>query len=62
MDFMTQRPEWNGMDAILVAINQFSKLTKMAPTKTIVRTFDLMKLFFNMVGQVSRDAVIYRKR
>ncbi len=47
MDFMTQLPEWNGMDAILVVVNRFSKLAKMAPTKTII-TFNLAKLFFNM--------------
>jgi hypothetical protein len=33
MDFMMQLPEWNGMDAILVLINQFSKLAKMAPNQ-----------------------------
>jgi hypothetical protein len=36
------------MDAILVVVNQFSKLAKMAPTKTIATTFDLAKLFFDM--------------
>ncbi len=48
MDFMTQLPKWNGMDAILVVVNQFCKLAKMAPTKTITTTFDLVKLFFDM--------------
>ncbi len=36
------------MDAILVVIDQFSKLAKMAPIKTIVTTFNLVKMFFNM--------------
>jgi len=48
MDFMTQLPEWIGMDAILVVVNRFSKLVKMAPTKMIVTTFNSAKLFFNM--------------
>ncbi len=42
MDFMTQLPEW--MDAILVVVDRFSKLAKMAPTKTITIIFDLVKL------------------
>jgi hypothetical protein len=45
---MTQLPEWNGMDAILVVVDQFSKLAKMTLTKTIVTTFDWTKLFFHM--------------
>jgi hypothetical protein len=36
------------MDAILVVINQFSKMVKMAPTKMIATTFNLAKLFFDM--------------
>ncbi len=48
MDFMTQLPKWNGMDAILVVVNQFSKLPKMVPIKTIIITCDLVKLFFDM--------------
>jgi hypothetical protein len=48
MDFMNQLFKWNGMDAILVLVDQFSKLAKMALTKTIVTTFDETKLFFNM--------------
>jgi len=40
MDFMTQLPKWNGMDAILVVVNWFSKLAKMVPTKTIAATFE----------------------
>jgi hypothetical protein len=35
------------MDAILVVVDQFYKLAKMAPTKTIA-TFDSAKLFFDM--------------
>jgi hypothetical protein len=34
MDFMTQPPKWNRMDAILVIVDQFSKLVKMVPPKT----------------------------
>jgi hypothetical protein len=48
MDFMTHLLEWNGMDAILVVVNQFRKLAKMAPIKTIATTFDSTKLFFDM--------------
>jgi hypothetical protein len=47
MDFMTQLPKWNGMDAILVVVDKFSKLAKVAPIKMIT-TFDSAKLFFNM--------------
>jgi hypothetical protein len=36
------------MDAILMVINQLAKLAKMAPTKIIVTTFNLMKLLFDM--------------
>jgi hypothetical protein len=39
--------EWD-MDAIFMVVDQFSKLAKMVPTKTIVTTFDLSKLFFDM--------------
>ncbi len=45
MGFMAQLLEWNGMDAILMVINWFSKLVKMAPIKTITTTFDSIKLF-----------------
>jgi hypothetical protein len=48
MDFMTQLLEWNGMDAILVVVDHFSKLAKMAPTKMVMITFDSTKLFFDM--------------
>jgi hypothetical protein len=48
MDFITQLFKWNRMDAILVVVNQFSKLAKMAPTKTIVITFNSTKLLFDM--------------
>jgi hypothetical protein len=48
MDSMTQLPKWNGMDAILVVSDQFSKLTKMVLTKTIVTAFDSVKFFFDM--------------
>jgi hypothetical protein len=36
------------MDAILVVVDQFSKLAKITLTKTITTTFDWTKLFFNM--------------
>jgi hypothetical protein len=39
--------EWD-MDAILMVIDRFFKLAKMVPTKTIVITFDLSKLLFDM--------------
>jgi hypothetical protein len=45
MDFMTQLLEWNGMDTILVVINQFFKLVKMVPTKTVKTTFDATIFF-----------------
>jgi hypothetical protein len=41
-------PKTNGTDAILVIINQFSKFAKMVPTKMIVTTFDMVKMFFDM--------------
>ncbi len=47
MYFMTQLPKWNGMDAILMVVNQFSKLPKMAPTMIVI-ILDLVKLFFYM--------------
>jgi hypothetical protein len=37
---MTKLPEWNGMDAIFMVVNQLSKLAKMAPIKKIGTTFD----------------------
>jgi hypothetical protein len=46
MDF--HDPKWNGTDAILVIINRFSKFAKMVPTKMIVTTFDMVKMFFDM--------------
>jgi hypothetical protein len=48
MDFMTQLPKWKGMDTILMVVDWFSKLAKMAPTKMILMIFNLTKLFFNM--------------
>jgi hypothetical protein len=48
MNFMTQLPKWNGMNAILLVVDKLSKLAKMAPTKMITTTFDSAKLFFNM--------------
>lgn len=37
----------NGMDVILMVVDRFSKLAKMAQTKTIATTFDSAKLFFD---------------
>jgi hypothetical protein len=48
MDFIRHLLKWNGMDAIPVVIDQFSKLAKMAPTKMIATTFDSTKLLFDM--------------
>jgi hypothetical protein len=45
--FMMQLLEWN-MNAILVVVDQLSKLAKIAPTKTIVATFNSTKLFPDM--------------
>jgi hypothetical protein len=36
------------MNAILVVVDQLSKLVKMAPTKTIMTTFNSAKLFFDV--------------
>ncbi len=44
MELMTQLPEWNGMDAIFMVVDQFSKLAKMALTMMIATTFKLAKL------------------
>ncbi len=45
-----------------MVIDQFSKLAKMAPTKTIVTTFDFAKFFFDMwVKHHAWDATIFRK-
>jgi hypothetical protein len=48
MDFMTQLPKCNRMDAILVVVDQLSTLAKLAPTKTIATIFNLAKLLFDM--------------
>jgi len=45
MDFMIQLPKWNGMDAILIIVDQFFKLTKMVTTKMITTTFNLGNCF-----------------
>jgi hypothetical protein len=42
IDFMTQLLEWNGIDVILMVVDRFSKLEKMAPIKTITTTFNLI--------------------
>ncbi len=46
MNFMMQFLEWN-MNAILVVVDQISKLVKIAPTKTIVTIFNSTKLFLD---------------
>jgi hypothetical protein len=46
--FMTQLLEWNGMDVILMAINRFSKLAKVAPIQIITTTFKSIIFFINM--------------
>jgi hypothetical protein len=48
MDFMSQLLKWNGMDAIFMIVDLFSKLAKVDPSKIIITTFDLMKLLFDM--------------
>jgi hypothetical protein len=48
MDFMTKFLEWNGKNTILIIVNQFFKLVKMVPTKTIATTSDSMRLLFDM--------------
>jgi hypothetical protein len=47
MNFMMQFFKWN-MNAILVVVDKLFKLTKMAPTKIIVATFDWTKLFYDI--------------
>jgi hypothetical protein len=47
-DFMTQLPKWNGMDTMLVVIDQFSKLAKMMLTKTTTTLFGMRNFFFDM--------------
>jgi hypothetical protein len=47
MNFMMQLLEWN-MNVVLMVVDQLSKLAKMAPTKTIVTTFDSTIFFSDM--------------
>lgn len=60
MDFMTQLPKWNGMDAILMVIDQFSKLAKVVPTKIIITTFDLWN-FCSLYGSSITRCYIYHE-
>ncbi len=60
MDFMTQLPKWNGMDAILMVVDQLSKLAKMVPTKIIITT-STYEIFVRYMGQASQDAIIYHE-
>jgi hypothetical protein len=48
IDFMSQLLKWNGMHAILMIVDKFSKLAKVAPSKIIITTFDLVELLFDM--------------
>lgn len=48
MYFMTQLLKWNGMDPILVVVDQFLKSTKMVLIKTTTTTFDTTKILFDM--------------
>jgi hypothetical protein len=48
MNLMTQLLECNGMHAIFMVVDQFSKLAKMAPTRMFITTFDSVKLTFDM--------------
>lgn len=48
MDFMTQLPKWNGMDIMLVVIDQFLKLAKMMLNKTTRTTFGMRICFLDM--------------
>jgi hypothetical protein len=48
MDFMTCFLEWEGTNAIFVAVDKFLKLMKFAPTQTNAIAVGMTKLFFNM--------------
>jgi hypothetical protein len=48
MDFMTQLPEWNGMDVIFIVIDWFSKLVQMAPIENDHDHFQLNKVVLDM--------------
>jgi hypothetical protein len=48
MDFMTCPLKWEGMNAIFVVVNKFSKLAKFVLTQTKATTTRTIKLFFNM--------------
>jgi hypothetical protein len=45
---MTCLLEWEGIDAIFVVVDKFSKLMKFAPTQTNTTTMGTTKLFFDM--------------
>ncbi len=57
MDFMTQFLEWNGMDAILVVVDCFSKLANMVPMN--YDNFWVSKIVLWYVGLAPQDATIY---
>jgi hypothetical protein len=44
MHFMTQLPEWNGMDIILIIIDQFSKLVENGSNKYDYNNFPFSKI------------------
>jgi hypothetical protein len=48
MDFMTCLPKWEGMNAIFVVVDKFSKLVKFALTQTNAIITGMAKLFFDM--------------
>jgi hypothetical protein len=53
---------WEGMDIILMVVDQFSKLAKMVPTKTVATTFNFNKIPFRYVGEAPWDASILHKQ
>jgi hypothetical protein len=48
MDFMTCLLEWEGVDAIFVVVDRFSKMIKFALTQTNTMVVGTTKLFFDM--------------
>jgi hypothetical protein len=51
MDFMTCFSEWEGMDAIFVVVDRFSKMIKFALTQINTMVMGTAKLFFDMLVQ-----------
>jgi len=46
--------------AILMVVDQLSKLAKMVPTKIIITT-STYEIFVRYMGQASQDAIIYHE-